>query len=874
MLALFLLSASGGPRRLHAQEQAEQDEQEDLSQITPRPASVPPESVPPGSGPVTATPGMSFKKSGIYRFFFGDLNRDLWDIPFEVEVLDLAKEAGGLTPSELSGGKQTLGLRFDGADGRIYQFRSIVKDATRGIPGILRIDPVSSIVQDQSSAQFPLGALVVSEFLEAAGVLVATPRPVIMPDDPRLGKYRELFAGRMGWIEERPNELEDGGAAFAGSSKITGTEALYENLEEDPRNYVDVVGYLKARLIDMFVGDWDRHFNQWRWASFDDDDLVRWEPIPRDRDWALNRIDGLIVRWAGLYYPQYRGFSAEYPSPFNYHFSAQFLDRRLLSALPREAFVETAEELQAEFDDATIERAVGVLPPGYREAVGDQLVSELKQRRDGLRAQAIEYYDLLARWVDVTATDADDVATITGLPDGFVRLEIESRYEGRTIPKFSRTFDPAETDEIRLYMQGGEDEVRIFGEDIDDIRLRLVGNKGDDEFLDETSGKNVKVYDDDGDNRYELGGRGSVNETEHDDPDEMQHLALIWQTRDWGNAWTVLPRFSYDTDVGAFIGATITRYGFGFRHDPYRTFAQLRAEVGPSFDRSRGGLDVMRTLNDDGLQFGLHGQWMTGPTTRFFGVGNETTGDADDDFYLANRGIIELGLRLASHPDHPLALHAGPVVVLAGGVESQGTVFEGTDLYGAGEFSQLGAAAGAHYRSVDNPSFPTSGGTLRMDGRVFPSVLDVQEAFGSGKIEARYYLAAPDVPFAPALHLRSGGQKVWGAAPFYELAYLGDAGLLPGYRPNRFAGQEAVSASALGRIKLFTFSPFGELDVGVHGIASTGRVWVDGEDSDEWHNGFGGGLWILPPAFGKPLSVSLVRGEDETRTYVRLGFPF
>jgi hypothetical protein len=176
-LVFTLLTANGERHRLFAQDD-EQEEGEDLSQITPRPPAVAPESVPPGSGPVTATPGMSFKKGGLYRFFFGDLNRDLWDIPFEVPVLDLATVAGGLTPKELSGGKQTLGLRFDGADGRIYQFRSIVKDATRGIPGILRVSPVSSIVQDQSSAQFPLGAMVVSEFLEAAGVLVAKPRVV------------------------------------------------------------------------------------------------------------------------------------------------------------------------------------------------------------------------------------------------------------------------------------------------------------------------------------------------------------------------------------------------------------------------------------------------------------------------------------------------------------------------------------------------------------------------------------------------------------------------------------------------------------------------------------------------------------------------
>jgi hypothetical protein len=62
--------------------------------------------------------------------------------------------------------------------------------------------------------------------------------------------------------------------------------------------------------------------------------------------------------------------------------------------------------------------------------------------------------------------------------------------------------------------------------------------------------------------------------------------------------------------------------------------------------------------------------------------------------------------------------------------------------------------------------------------------------------------------------------------------------------------------------------------MGIHGLASTGRVWVDGEESDTWHSGFGGGAWLRAPSFEQPLSVTLVSGDDETRTYIRLGFPF
>ncbi|HZD03763.1 MAG TPA: hypothetical protein VE173_02565, partial [Longimicrobiales bacterium] len=156
-----------------------------------------------GRDTVVASPGQTYPAGSVHRFFLGDLNRDLWTLEFPVPVLDLDSVGGGLTVQELSGGKQTLGLRLRGEDGRIYQFRSIVKTPSRNIPGVLRPTGVGDVAEDQMGSQFPLSAMVVAELLEAAGVLVAKPRPVVMPDDPRLGEYRDAFAGRMGWIEVR-----------------------------------------------------------------------------------------------------------------------------------------------------------------------------------------------------------------------------------------------------------------------------------------------------------------------------------------------------------------------------------------------------------------------------------------------------------------------------------------------------------------------------------------------------------------------------------------------------------------------------------------------------------------------------------------------
>jgi hypothetical protein len=42
--------------------------------------------------------GTRYTAGGLHRWLFGTYYRDLWTTPITVEVLDLAREGGGLTP--------------------------------------------------------------------------------------------------------------------------------------------------------------------------------------------------------------------------------------------------------------------------------------------------------------------------------------------------------------------------------------------------------------------------------------------------------------------------------------------------------------------------------------------------------------------------------------------------------------------------------------------------------------------------------------------------------------------------------------------------------------------------------------------------------
>ena len=190
--------------------------------------------------------GRRYEGGRLQRIFLGDTYRDLWTAPIRVELLDLRNFAGGLTPKRRGGGKQTRSLRFEGADGREYTFRSVDKNQRTGLSRVRRVI-MGDIRQDQVSALHPAAALVADPLLDAAGVLHASPRLVVMPNHPALGRHRREFAGVLGIIEEHPNEGPDDTPGFAGSRDIIGTDRLWERLRENPGERVDTQAYLTAR---------------------------------------------------------------------------------------------------------------------------------------------------------------------------------------------------------------------------------------------------------------------------------------------------------------------------------------------------------------------------------------------------------------------------------------------------------------------------------------------------------------------------------------------------------------------------------------------------------------------------------------------------
>src|SRR6266542_4439438 len=211
---------------------------------------------------VMAAAGEEYNKaSGVKRFFFGNNYRAEWAAKVDLKVFNISREKGGFKIKSLGGGKQTKSLRLEDKDGKEWVLRTINKDPAKAIPENVRGTVAQDIAQDMISASHPYSALSIPDLLNAVHVTGAAPTYYFVPDDPAFGIYQQKFANTVCELEEREPTPD--------RSETKSTPKMINKLYEDNDNRVDQQEVLRARLIDILVADFDRHFDQWRWGTYD-----------------------------------------------------------------------------------------------------------------------------------------------------------------------------------------------------------------------------------------------------------------------------------------------------------------------------------------------------------------------------------------------------------------------------------------------------------------------------------------------------------------------------------------------------------------------------------------------------------------------------
>ncbi|MGB0932439.1 MAG: hypothetical protein ACPGVB_16775 [Chitinophagales bacterium] len=444
-----------------------------------------------------------YHRSKFGHLFFGKHYRKEWETPIKVACLDITTAKGGLTPIKQGGGMQTKSLRFMGKDSVQYTFRSIDKDIGGALKPFLQDSFVENFLQDGISSAHPYGFLAIPRLAEAVGIYHTHPVVYYLPSTDYLEEYKETFGGMLGMLEIRPDEDLSAYPRFGRSKNVVSTNTVFEHLHRDQDHEVDRWMYARARLLDMIIGDWDRHQDQWRWAEFEKKDRGSiFRPVPRDRDQAFVQFEGVLPwlttrKWAMR---KMNHFGDKIHDVRGMTMQADDMDPWFLNQLTVEDWKMIADSVKQELTDEVIEAAVRAFPKEIFAISGQEIITKLKGRRYGLVDYATEFALIMAKQATIMGSDDQEWFVIERLNENQTSVKIyKMDGDGKKGAKlYERIFNAKETKEIHLYGLDGDDCFEVKGEVNKGINLFLQGGKGkdvlDDQSLVRSDKKNRLMY--------------------------------------------------------------------------------------------------------------------------------------------------------------------------------------------------------------------------------------------------------------------------------------------------------------------------------------------------------------------------------------------
>lgn len=823
-------------------------------------------------------------KKGRYRWL-GKNYRDVWSTPVEVPLFDIGMEKGGLKALKKGGGMQTKSLRLQAGDKRQYVLRSIEKYPENAIPVALQKTFAQDIVQDQISASHPYGAFIVPHLAAPAGIYHTNPTPVFIPNDPRLGQFQGTFSGTLALYEERPNKAAASQPFFGGGKDVEGTNRVLEKLKEDNDNMVDQNFVVRNRIFDMWIGDWDRHDDQWRWTEFKNKKGNVYRPIPRDRDQAFFINEGIIPKIAARKWalPKIEGFDEEINWAPGLSDNARFFDRTFMSEPDWADWEKEISHLQEKLTDEVIANAVAQWPSEIQEKSGYRIIKNLKIRRENMQSYARELYLFLSKEVEVVGSDKHEYFTVEHLNPEETRVTVRKRKKDGDLKQvlYERTFRSDETKEIRLYGRDGEDVFEITG--ASKIRVRIIGGTDKDRIINgngEEALKRVKVYDRLKSTEVTGSTKGMLKLS--DDP------AINYYDRKAFKYDILMPLVTaaFNPDDGIFLGGGFVYTKHGWRKEPYAAKHSLRAMT--AFETNSYQMQYDGEITD------VLGKWDLNTSmlwqqpffvNNFFGIGNDSEFQMDRfiapdddpiDYYRVRMDRLDLNASLARNVGAKAKFYVGGgyKAVSVKETENRFITEELTDPSVFEENRYTRFVTGIQFDSRDHKVLPKAGMTAMAEVEHLEAITDFSEHTTKLSGEWSFYLTAK-LPSRLVIANRLGGSHILNDRfDFFNASILGGRTNLRGYRRTRFHGQSSFYHNLDLRLKIASFRSYifpGQF--GLLAFHDVGRVWVSGENSDQWHQGRGFGLW-LSPLNTVVLNLNYAFGDDENIPTFYMSFFF
>lgn len=845
-----------------------------LDSIKVLPEVVVKDSIPvlPDSATVAANPAL--EGNGFKNLFMGKNYRSEWTTPITVEVLDIGKEQGGLTLEKQGGGRQTKSLKVEDKSGKDWSLRSIEKFPEAAIPPDLRSPFAIDVVEDGISASYPYAALSTGILADAVNVPNFHRKLFYIPNDPRLGRFRSTFKNTLVMMEER--DLKD-------VTKTYNTDEVVLRMAKDNDDHVDQQEILKARLLDNFYMDFDRHEGQWEWATKDTGKGKIYYAIPKDQDQAFYTNQGIIPWFAKQpnLVPELQGFRAKAKNIKTFNRPARNFDRFFLNELDEKDWNLRIDTFLSKMTDRAIETALSRQPREIRGFHADDIIKTLKERRQYFRSDMMEYYRFISKQVNIVGTNQKEFFNIDKAGDGKVHVTINKiDKQGQISSKiYDRVFDPSVTKELRIYGLEDADSFVLKG-GASPILIRIVGGPGEDNFVNEGTGGRVIVYDVTFEKNNFSGNADALRKKLSADPRNNSYNRIFYQYNIFDPGLT----FAYNVDDGLFIGPKFRYTTHGFRKEPFAMQHELA--IGHALRTSSWFFKYQGTITG---AFGNSDLLLRADVrapinvTNFFGIGNNTKLNTDEALYFRTRyNITTVSALTRRQLQSWMRIMGGPVFqhFKLEREENLGKFITNTSINGLDPATlylpktYIGAEGLLDINSKNNQVIPTRGFLLDAG---------VRQLFGlnsqSHTLTQLHWDMSIFASFVPqsvyVFATRLGYYRNFGQFEFPQANYLSGTDNLRGYRRNRFAGRTMLFNNTELRFKISNFNTY--LFPGSFGFLlfhDIGRVWADEQKSSKWHNGYGGGLWIAPiQRFVITASVAH-SPEEKLLPYIGFGFQF
>nr|WP_319510695.1 BamA/TamA family outer membrane protein [uncultured Draconibacterium sp.] len=845
----------------------------------------------------TTFASQQYRATKSYEKWMGKNYREVWETPVEARVFDISKEKGGLKILKRGGGQQTKSVRLENDEEHQYVLRSLEKFAEGALPDEMKQTFAKDIVQDQISASNPYAALPAAALAESAGVFHTNPEIVYVPQDPLFRQYTEDMRSGLFLFEERPANDRSDLKSFGYSKDIIGTDDVIEEITKSEDHQVDQQAVLRARLLDIFINDWDRHDDQWRWASFKEDGKTIYKPIPRDRDQTFFVNQGILPGIASLPFilPKLQNFQPRTKNVVGLGFNARYFDRTFLNQMEWEDWQKANTELMKRMTPEAINKAMATFPKEIQPLVADSTAKILLERKKYMEEMAHELYLYQAKRINIPGTDRKDLFEIERKNDEETEITVyhikKDESKGKLI--YERTIKTSETHEVVCYGLDEEDQFEISGKVNKGPIIRIIGGQDKDVVVNNSKVSGIKaktlVYD--LKKSTEIEGKGRTN-AKLTDNKIIHDYDRKYFKRDVGMP---LASGGYNADDGIYLGYGRSWYKQKFRRDNRTSVLGDYSLVNSSLIL-KAQYESLSTNNGLDALFGIDAS-TENFTTNFFGFGNNSTytnsGFNSDYFKVKQRRIIaQLAIQKRfgesvwaryneedEHKDHPVNEHK--IGVLAQWKLNDTKEEENKFIANFGENGltpeNLGqihyAVFGAYYeyQNLNKDFRPTRGFTFNTSAKRYLNIQGEESNFTKLEGSTSALLSFTKYP-RTVFAFRAGGEKIFGDYFFHDAAILDGKTNLRGFRKTRFYGDASAYLNSEIRFKLIDFKNYlltGEL--GVLFFNDVGRVWLDGENSSKWHNGYGGGFWVSP---FKMAIITTTLNKSREETLVQFNFSF